>query len=165
MKNETGNTYGRLTVVRRGPNNRYGWAQWWCQCSCGNTTLLDGQKLRSGNTRSCGCLRRDVSAARMTLHGQVRHRLYSTWNNEKQRCMNPNNPDYKHYGGRGIKFYAGWHQFDVWLAYITQLPHAQESGMTIDRINNDGNYEPGNVRWVAWEDQAANRRQPKQEKS
>jgi hypothetical protein len=85
-------------------------------------------------------------------------KIYGVWRGMKQRCGNPNAAGYKWYGGRGIQVCEEWHDsFEAFYGYVCRLPHYGEPGMTIDRINVDGNYEPGNVRWATWEEQAANK--------
>jgi hypothetical protein len=115
-------------------------------------------------SKSCGCQKGNDAKKRFTTHGLRQHKLWTTWNHIKNRCYNPNRQFYKHYGGRGIKVYEAWiNDMKAFYDYVTVLPNYDEdnlglNGLTLDRINNDGNYEPGNLRWTDMHTQAVNRR-------
>lgn len=150
MKQQTmiGESFGRLTVVSLAEGAVHGKKRkWLCKCECGNFTIVNTQKLRSGHTRSCGCLsRRPENTAQIERHGKSKTHLYGVWQAMKDRCWNPNNPSYARYGGRGISFCDEWQsftQFEQWA-----LANGYERGLEIDRINNDGDYTPDNCRWV-----------------
>jgi hypothetical protein len=156
----TGRTFVRLTVLRR--SERVSGARrkpmWSCRCQCGTVLDVIGDNLRSGCSKSCGCLDRQKALQRFTKHGAARVDLktveYQTWKRMKQRCLNPNNPKYHRYGGRGIQVCQEWvNDFPRFLADMGQRP----KGCSIDRINNDGNYEPSNCRWATIDQQAANK--------
>lgn len=151
--------FGRLVVLS--PHSRVSARQkiaWLCQCDCGNTAVVMGEHLRSGHTQSCGCLQSDVTTERNMTHGMADDGLYATWGKMNQRCVNPNTPRYERYGGRGIAVCDEWKvSFPSFLAYVSQLPHYGEEGYTLDRTDNDGNYEPGNVRWASPTEQSRNR--------
>jgi hypothetical protein len=101
-----------------------------------------------------------VAAGRITTHGLTQHPLYQTWTDMMRRCYNPARGDYGHYGGRGITVWQPWHDVTVFIADITQMLGPRTDGMTLDRFpDNDGNYEPGNVRWATRAQQRANQRQ------
>lgn len=153
-----GQTFGRLTVVGRAPRNRQGRAQWHCRCVCGGETTVRSDVLRRGRSASCGCMKREIVAALHTVHGHAgrgsEHPLYWVWMGMKERCRNPRNDRYAYYGGRGIVVCERWASFEHFLSDMGERPGA---GYSLDRIDNDGNYEPGNVRWATGKQQAANR--------
>ena len=151
----TGQRFGRLSVVRREGSIGAGFAAWKCQCDCGNEVLVDVGRLRAGRTRSCGCLARECAAARKRTHGMTGSRAYKTWVMMIQRCTNPRYPNYKNYGARGITVCQRWREsFEAFLADMGNRP----SGLTLDRKDNDGHYEPGNCRWADALTQVRNRR-------
>lgn len=147
----TGQRFSRLVVVRQSPLWRHGCAQWECLCDCGERVTVNGHTLRNGNTRSCGCL--------MRTHGESgpdRSPEYATWKGIKRRCSAPRCKDYKDYGGRGIRVCDRWlNSFENFLADMGRKPSPKHS---IDRADNDGNYEPGNCRWATPSEQSKNRR-------
>jgi hypothetical protein len=149
----------------------------YCICDCGKEVAVRQDALRKGSTRSCGCYNREVASKTgerniksaiahnrkvgffpvgHLLHGLSHIPEYDVWAAMKDRCVNPNNPKWKYYGGRGIKVYERWfHSFENFISDLDRRP----AGMSIDRYpNNDGNYEPGNVRWATAKQQAHNRR-------
>lgn len=154
MVDLTGQQFGRLTVMRLADHrNKFNQLLWHCRCECGNKTIVVGGSLRSGGTRSCGCFPR--GGGRPSVHGHSiegqEHPLWKTWMSMRTRCANPNDP---YYGGRGIKVCGRWDNFVNFVADMGERP----PGHVLDRINNDGNYEPSNVRWVTPKQSAANRR-------
>jgi hypothetical protein len=123
-----------------------------CICACGNKNLvIRFDSLKSGVTRSCGCYHREQNKT----HGLTSNEHYNRWSHILDRCNNPNSPAYKDYGGRGIKVCDRWH--DVRL-FIEDLPDGYEPGLEIDRIDNNGNYEPGNVKWSTKKENGRNKR-------
>lgn len=147
-----GQRFGRLVAVRYQPDKK----KWECLCDCGNTTSVDGTLLRTGNTKSCGCFNRDLGVARFTTHGKSALPEFGVWAGMKARCYNPNNESYPSYGGRGIRICESWlNGFAVFYADMGDRPGP---GWTIERINNDGNYEPANCKWIPRPDQSKNRR-------
>lgn len=152
-----GQKYGRLTVVE---NKTIGYKyKWKCICDCGNETIVYHGHLRSGHTNSCGCLNREAVINRQYKHGQSGYNTskeYMTWLAMKSRCYNSNNISYKYYGERGIKICERW--LNNFENFLTDMGKAPTKDHSIDRINNDGNYEPSNVRWTLPIEQANNRR-------
>jgi hypothetical protein len=130
---------------------------WPCQCACGTRRLVRGDGLRDGTSTNCGCVRREKLRALATKHGMTRSRIYVAWNDMKQRCFNRQNKYYRDYGGRGITVCADWLTFKNFYADMGEPP----DGMSLDRINNNGNYESRNCRWATRAMQHANRRRPR----
>ena len=130
-------------------------------CFCGNNFTARLDSVKSGNTKSCGCLVKENTGKANTKHGFWNDKLYKTWLSEKSRCLNPNATGYKNWGGRGIKFSDEFLDINVWMKYVKSLPNyenREKDNLTLDRINNDGNYEKGNLRWVNKKAQNKNRR-------
>ena len=153
----TGKKFGRLTVIKRARNNSFRDVLWLCSCSCGNETIVRGVELRKGDTRSCGCLHKDV----VTIHGFYKHPLYDCWKGLMRRCYKETDRCYKDYGKRGISVCDEWHDISTFIIDVESLLGSRPKGYTIDRINNDGNYEHNNVRWATMSEQNINRRVPK----
>lgn len=155
-----GQRFGRLAVVRRHERNSLsGKAQWRCLCTCGGVAIATTGDLRSGATVSCGCFRKEQVGLSVHGHGRRgKHRspTYHSWADMVKRCTNPRNWAWKYYGERGITVCERWMTFENFLADMGDRPE----GLTLDRINNDGNYEPGNCRWATRKQQSENRRKP-----
>lgn len=151
-----GQRFGRLLVLRQ-EQTRKRRAYWLCRCDCGTEKILSASALRYGSTRSCGCLRKDISRARATkIDGHYYEKLHGVWNAMNQRCRNPNNADFKYYGARGVCICEEWQHYLPFREWA--LTHGYEEGLTIDRINTYGNYEPENCRWITIQEQQKNRR-------
>lgn len=144
----TGMKFGRLTVISRAPRLPSSpTTRWHCVCDCGGETTAQAPQLKSGKTQSCGCLASELSHERATTHGGRKTRLYHIWAMMKQRVLNPKNDSYKDYGGRGIRICDDWaNSFVVFRDWAYKAGYSDS--LSIDRINNDGNYEPSNCRWV-----------------
>lgn len=140
-----GARFGMLTVLEY-----VGGSKWLCRCDCGSTSKHTRSNLASGGSRSCGCRRGGPT------HGLSRSPEYRSWRAMLDRCYNPNTADYRHYGGRGISVFQKWKRsFSAFYAAVGQRPSSSHS---LDRINNNGNYEPGNVRWATKRQQNLNKR-------
>ena len=151
-----GQRFGRLVVSRRAGTTAHRRSLWECRCDCGNTRLVPADNLKRENTRSCGCLRKEVAKELNTVHGGTRSREFNTWKGMQRRCYLQSAAGFKNYGGRGIAVCDRWlHSFENFLADMGCKPSPKHS---IDRINNDGNYEPGNCRWATAKEQRQNRR-------
>jgi hypothetical protein len=158
---KSGEKYNRLTIVKEvermvlkcGQKPR----KFLCLCECGNTKEVLLSKLRKGDIKSCGCYRKEIS----TKHGYKHTSIYNIWVMMKQRCLNTKNKDYPNWGGRGITVCDRWlESFNNFLEDMGQKPENN----SLDRINNDGNYEPSNCRWATSIQQQNNRRTSKKNK-
>ena len=149
-----GNVYGRLSVVSFFGRDRGGRSLWTCRCQCGNEIIADGYNLKSGHTRSCGCLQIETNRLIRTTHGLTNSKTYRTWRSMINRCTNKTQDSYNIYGARGITVCGRWLRFENFLSDMGEQPE----GMSIDRLVNDGNYEPGNTRWATLEQQSNNKR-------
>lgn len=149
-----GKRFGRLLVLSFHSYDKY-ISKWNCQCDCGNEKIVTRNALTSGNTKSCGCLKKDLQ----TVHGMWKTPEYKTWVNIKTRCYDKNTPYYKNYGGRGIKVCDRW--INSFENFYTDMGKRPSSKHSIERVNNNGNYDPSNCVWGTDTEQQHNIRKQK----
>lgn len=149
--------FGRLTVIEYSHTDKGGNAYWRCQCECGKQATVRGNSLRNGKIKSCGCLLSEATHNRATKHNLYKHPLYSIWQAIKSRCFRKTETNYKNYGGRGISMDDNWKK-DFKTFFDWAIENGYKTGLSIDRINNNGNYEPSNCRWTSRKTQQRNTR-------
>lgn len=157
----TGMVFGRLKVIEQNGRTSDRHILWKCKCECGKFTNVSSRELRSGKTKSCGCLQKDKIREIRYRHGDRNSRLYSVWKTMKKRCENKNCKSYKWYGAKGVSVCDEWHDylaFKRWALDNGYDEKAKRGECTIDRINPYGDYEPSNCRWVSMVEQARNKR-------
>lgn len=158
----TNQRIGRLTCTKDVGRSKDGSVLWECVCDCGNKIVATSRNLNRHHTKSCGCLQIDRVVENRTVHGLYhdengkRAKLYHVWGMMRQRCKNPNNHAYKDYGGRGISVCNDWDCYKTFHDWANG--NGYKDGLTIDRIDNDGDYEPSNCRWVTISEQQKNTR-------
>lgn len=156
----SGKRYGRLVAIERCKPEKGKRTVWMCVCDCGNEANVNLGDLRSGGTKSCGCYRRENTAiigktAKRVTHGDTGSRLYRIWNAMKDRCLRESDNAYQWYGNRGISICNEWLEYQEFKAWAVANGYGDK--LTIDRIDNDGNYEPSNCRWITNKEQQRNR--------
>lgn len=157
----TGMTFGRLKVIEQNGRTSDRHILWKCKCECGKFTNVSSRELRSGKTKSCGCLQKDKIREMRYRHGDRNSRLYSVWKTMKKRCENKNCKSYKWYGAKGVSVCDEWHDYSAFKKWALDNGYdekAEKGECTIDRINPYGDYEPSNCKWVSMAEQARNKR-------
>lgn len=152
-----GQKFNRLSVIEKVVAHNKSSSFWKCKCDCGSIIEVSGAHLRSGHTKSCGCFIKDNPPTITHGYSRNKNRTYKTWLEMRQRCNNPKSDKHQWYGGRGITICERWNNFVVFLEDMGERPEK----MTLDRINNDGNYEPSNCRWATQKEQIRNSSWPK----
>lgn len=152
----TNEKYGKLTAIKIDHIGESGKRYWLCECDCGNTIIAKVDSLRSGNTKSCGCTRREKTIKRNLKHNGTGTRLYRIWQGLFKRCRNKNSTDYYNYGARGIKVCNEWEDFINFRNWAIINGYTDE--LTIERIDFNGNYEPSNCTWITKSEQVKNKR-------
>ena len=143
FKDLMGQRFGRLVAISKEGRSKGREIIWMCLCDCGNLRTAVGSKLTNGSVQPCGCLQKDKTREANITHGKSHSRIYSIWKNMLSRCTNSNHDSYSNYGGRDIQVCDRWLKFENFLADMGE----PAKDLTIDRIELDGNYEPGNCRW------------------
>lgn len=155
MMDLTGQRYGRLVVLRRAEKRKP--VVWKCRCDCGTIKDIRAGQLRTGKTRSCGCIALERIGQLRRSHGMSKMAEYKIWKDIKKRCFNPNHAAFKDYGGRGISVAREWR--DSFPAFLEHIGPRPSPGHSVDRIDNSKGYEPGNCRWATHAEQSRNSRQ------
>lgn len=158
----SGEKFGRLTAISHAGKSNHGRSLWLCLCDCGNEKVIAQRSLIAGYTKSCGCYQKEVASITApkrnkenAKHGMAGTKVYRVWHMMLQRCNNAKNKDFIHYGGRGVSVCAEWFDFRSFYRDMGDIP---SPGMTIERVNNDGNYEPSNCIWATRKQQRLNQR-------
>jgi len=152
----TNNKYGKLQVIKR-EKNKGKIPMWLCVCECGKECVIRGEYLRTGHTKSCGCMRSKNALSLFATHNKSNTRLYKIYRGMRQRCYNPKNKRYKEYGARGVTVCEEWlNNFEAF--YEWAIANGYRDNLTIDREDANKNYEPSNCRWITAKEQANNKR-------
>lgn len=149
----TGKRLGKWQLLRFAGRDKYGRSCWHCRCNCGTEKVVEQARLKAGRSTKC---RSCATSEAMLTHGEADTRLYAVWRSMIQRCEHPKNPCYDDYGGRGIRFCDEWRTFEVFRLWA--LFNGYKTGLTIERVNVDGGYDPSNCSWATNKEQQRNKR-------
>jgi len=155
-----GKKFSRLLILeeKNDFNKSRGITKCYCQCDCGNKKWITKASIKNGNSKSCGCLWKEVIKKVNTKHNFFGKAFYFVWSNMKARCNNKKDPNYHHYGGRGITYDIKWDTFE---GFLEDMKNGYKEGLTLDRIDNNKGYCKENCRWATWTQQANNKRNNK----
>ena len=157
-KDYTNQRFGKLHIIEFSHTDAEYRVFWKAKCDCGNDTIVRSDSIKSGRTTSCGCIQKEKVKKANTRHGEYNTKLYHVWWQMKNRCNNKNHPNFHRYGGRGISYFSEWNEYESFRNYIlNNLGEKPSHKHSIDRIDNGGNYEPGNLRWATPLQQTHNR--------
>jgi hypothetical protein len=157
-KDITGQRFGKLIAQEIYKGKKSNRKYWTCLCDCGNIIVVSGTNLRTGQTKSCGCMKKEHMRNLNLTHDLSGSRIYHIHRGILARCFNPREPSYKHYGGRGITVCSEWLTFKSFYKWAISSGYSGKKELSLDRINNEGNYEPDNCRWATMKEQGNNRR-------
>lgn len=144
--NLLGSTFGKLKVLSREANDKFGKSRWLCECLCGKSCIIHGSDLKRGKAKSCGCVGVEKLISRIRKHGMAKQPIYNSWSAMKGRCLNKENSRYSDYGGRGITVCDRW--LESFENFLEDMGETHSNGLELDRKDVDGNYSPENCRWV-----------------